>query len=149
MRILKEEKVLKIFEENQTGFHHPPTHDLSPDEGEPRNDFWSISGNYSYRHHVESRARLYVPREESFPILLKYIDVTRSKHTDLDVQQGKRIDDCWTSIRTEIYQMRGQDSHGSPTILNVKPPDGYTWSGERLTKRQATSRPDHLWPEIW
>ena len=22
------------------------------------------------------------------------------------------------------------------------------WSGERLTKRQATSRPDHLWPEI-
>ena len=23
------------------------------------------------------------------------------------------------------------------------------WSGERLTKRQATSRPDHLWPELW
>ena len=22
------------------------------------------------------------------------------------------------------------------------------WSGERLTKRQATSRPDHLWPEL-
>ena len=22
-------------------------------------------------------------------------------------------------------------------------------SGERLTKRQATSRPDHLWPELW
>ena len=22
------------------------------------------------------------------------------------------------------------------------------WFGERLTKRQATSRPDHLWPEI-
>ena len=21
--------------------------------------------------------------------------------------------------------------------------------GERLTKRQATSRPDHLWPELW
>ena len=45
--------------------------------------------------------------------------------------------------------MRGQDSHGSPTILNVKPPDGYTWSEERLTRRQATSRPDHLWPEMW
>ena len=25
----------------------------------------------------------------------------------------------------------------------------YIWSGERLTKRQATSRPDHLWPELW
>ena len=23
------------------------------------------------------------------------------------------------------------------------------WSGERLPKRQATSRPDHLWPELW
>ena len=30
-----------------------------------------------------------------------------------------------------------------------KPPDRYMWSGERLTKRQVTSRPDHLWPEIW
>ena len=67
----------------------PPTHDLSPDEGEARTDFWSISGNYIYRHHVESRVRLYVPREESFPILPKYIDVTRSTHADLDVQQEK------------------------------------------------------------
>ena len=32
---------------------------------------------------------------------------------------------------------------------NKKPPDGYLWSGERLTKRQATSSPDHLWPELW
>ena len=23
------------------------------------------------------------------------------------------------------------------------------WSGARLTKPQATSRPDHLWPELW
>ena len=30
-----------------------------------------------------------------------------------------------------------------------KTPDGYTWPDERLTKIQATSRPDHLWPEIW
>ena len=25
----------------------------------------------------------------------------------------------------------------------------YTFSKERLTKRQATSRPDHSWPEVW
>ena len=30
-----------------------------------------------------------------------------------------------------------------------KPPDGYMWSGERLTRKQLTSRPDHLWPELW
>ena len=35
------------------------------------------------------------------------------------------------------------------TLLSEKPPEGYIWSGWRLTKRQATSRPDHLWPEIW
>ena len=35
------------------------------------------------------------------------------------------------------------------TFLSEKPPDGYTWSGERLTRKQTTSRPDKLWPEIW
>ena len=35
------------------------------------------------------------------------------------------------------------------TLLDEKSPDGYMWSGRRLTKRQATSRPDHLWPELW
>ena len=38
---------------------------------------------------------LYVPKEETFPVLLKYIDVTRYTHTDLDVLQEKRIDDYW------------------------------------------------------
>ena len=28
-----------------------------------------------------------------------------------------------------------------------KPPDGYTWSGRRLTRKQTTSRPDTLWPD--
>ena len=23
------------------------------------------------------------------------------------------------------------------------------WSGERLTRKQLKSRPDHLWPELW
>ena len=23
------------------------------------------------------------------------------------------------------------------------------WSGERSTRKQLTSRPDHLWPELW
>ena len=36
-----------------------------------------------------------MPKEESFPIPLNYIDVLRSTHTDLDVAQEKRIDDYW------------------------------------------------------
>ena len=46
-------------------------------------------------HHVEPRVKLYSPREESFPIPLKYIDVSRTTHTNLDVKQEKRIDDYW------------------------------------------------------
>ena len=36
-----------------------------------------------------------ISREESFPIPLKYIDVSRNTQTNLDVKQEKRIDDNW------------------------------------------------------
>ena len=61
--------------------------------GEAINDFWSMSGSFIYRHHVEPRVKLYSPREESFPIPLKYIDVSRTTHANMDVKQEKRIDD--------------------------------------------------------
>ena len=35
------------------------------------------------------------------------------------------------------------------TLLSEKPPEGFLVSGVRLTNRQATSRPDHLFPEHW
>ena len=35
------------------------------------------------------------------------------------------------------------------TQLEEKPPEGHMWSGGRLTKLKTTSKPDHLWPEIW
>ena len=74
----------------------------STDDAEARADFWSIQGDFIYRHHNEPRIQLYAPKEETFPIPLKYIDVTRSAHTDLDVLQEKRIDDYWNvdSIRS-------------------------------------------------
>ena len=71
----------------------PQPHDSLPDAGEAIKDFWSMSGNFMFRHHVEPRVKLYSPREESFPLSLKYIDVTRTTHTNLDVMQERRIDD--------------------------------------------------------
>ena len=59
----------------------PQPQDSLPDAGEAINDFWSMSGSFIYRHHVEPRVKLYVPKEESFPFPLKYIDVTRNTHT--------------------------------------------------------------------
>ena len=107
-----------------------------------------MSGNFIYRHHVEPRVKLYSPREESFPIPMKCIDISRTTHTNLDVRQESRIDDCWL-----IYGSRDLSDSWTGftqfTLLSEKTPDGYMWSGGRLTKRQATSRPDHSWPELW
>ena len=36
----------------------PPPHDSFQDAGEAINDFWSMSGNFIYRHHVEPRVKL-------------------------------------------------------------------------------------------
>ena len=114
----------------------PPPHDSFPDAGEAINDFWSMSGNFIYRHHVEPRVKLYSPREESFPIPLKYIDVSRTTHTNLDVKQEKRIDDYWN--------IDGSRDLSDPwtgftqfTLLEEKPPDGYMWSGEEINEKTA------------
>ena len=127
----------------------PQPQDSLPDAGEARNDSWSISGDFIYFHHVEPRVKLYMPRGESFPIPLKYIDVTRATHTTLDVMQESRIHD-YRNIEGARDLSNALTGFTQFTSLMKNPPDGYTWSGGwRLTKRQATSRPDHLWPEIW
>ena len=61
-----------------------------------------MSGNYIYLHHVEPKVKLYVPREESFPIPQRCGRGTAS--TTLDA----------ISTEPEIYQTRGLDSHDSP-----------------------------------
>ena len=93
----------------------------STDDAEARVDFWSIQGDFIYRHHSEPRVQLYVPKEETFLIPLQYVDVTRSTHTDLDVSQEKRIDDYWNVDSNkqlsefveriyEIYSVEGEAS---------------------------------------
>ena len=126
----------------------PLPQDSYPDAGEARNDFWSMSGNFIYRHHVEPRVIFYSPTEESFPIPLKHIDVSRTTQTNLDVMQDSRIDDYW-NIDGSRDLSDSWTGFTQSTPLEEKPPDGYMWSGRRLTKRQVTSRPDHLWPELW
>ena len=73
----------------------PLQDDSTRDDAEAKNDLWSITGDFIYRHHVEPNVKLYVVREESFPVPLKYIDVTRNTHTSLDVLLEKNIDDYW------------------------------------------------------
>ena len=62
--------------------------------------------------------------------------------------QERRIDDYW-NIDGSRDLSASWTGFTQFTLLEEKPPDGYMWSRERLTKRQVTSRPDHLWPELW
>ena len=112
----------------------PSPHDSFPDASEAKNDFWSMSGIFIFRHHVEPRVKLYSPREESFPSPLKYIDVSRTTRTNLDVLQESRIDDYWN-----IDGSRDLSEYWTGftqfILLEEKPPDGYMWPRERLTKK--------------
>ena len=62
--------------------------------------------------------------------------------------QESRIDDCWNidGARDLSDSWTGFTQF---TLLNEKHPDGHKLSAGRLTMRQATSRPDYLWPELW
>ena len=118
----------------------PQPHDSLLDAGEAMNDFWSMSGSFIYRHHVEPRVKLCSPREESYSN--EVLDVSRSTCTNLDVKQEKRIDD--------YRDVDGSKDLSDPwtgftqfTLLEEIPPDEYMWSGGRLTRKQLSSRPDH------
>ena len=135
-RPIRGESHVDFFGESE-GSLSPP-HDSFPDAGEAMNDFWSMSGNFIYRHHAEPRVKLYSPREESFPIPLKYIDVSRTTHTNLDVMQERRIDDYWNvdgsrdlsgswTGFTQFYSIRRDNLQ-----TDICGP------GVRLTRRQVT-----------
>ena len=110
---------------------HSPTllrDDSTRDDEEAERDFWTIKGVFIDRHHVEPRVKPYVPREESFPISMKYIDVTRTTCAFLDVML-ENIEDSWNMDgEKKNCQMHGQASQDL-FLLNERPPDGYTWSG--------------------
>ena len=58
---------------------------------EAKHDFWSVSGSFIYQRHVMNQEK-YAPREDAFPVPLKYIDVVRHTQTNLDIPQEHTID---------------------------------------------------------
>ena len=61
---------------------------------------------------------------------------------------GEFFDDYW-NVDGDRELSETRTGFTRFTILIEKPPDGKTWSGERLTGKQTTSRPGTLWPETW
>ena len=53
-----------------------------------------------------------------------------------NVDGEKELSDAWTGFTRFI-------------LLNERPPDGSTWPRWRLTRKQITSRPDNIWPDMW
>ena len=111
--------------------------DSTRDDEEAKNDFWTITREFIYRH-VVPRVKLYVPRDGTFLIPMKYIDVARTTFSSLDVmleEHGEKLSDAWTRFTRFV-------------LLYEKPPEGCTWSGERLTRKQKSSCPDDVWPDM-
>ena len=80
--------------------------------------------------------RTSVPKELTFTILTKYIDVVRQTETYLDNLEECIIDDVWTGSTRFC-------------ILNQRPPKGRSWVDGRLTKIHVTSITETIWPEVW
>ena len=129
---------------------YTPSHleeDSTRDDDEAKNDFWTITGEFIYRHHFVPKVKLHMPQEETFHIPTKYIDVTRTTFTSLDVMLGKQVEDhgnvdgekelsdAWTGFTRFI-------------LLNERPPDGYKWargmgsSRHTLNRRRRTEGPE-------
>ena len=106
----------------------PLQDDSTREDAEAKNVFWSITGYFIYRHHVEPRVKLYVPAEESFPMPLKYIDVTRTTRTNLDVMSEKHIADYW-NVDGEREVSDAWTGFTRFIELNERPPDGYRVPG--------------------
>ena len=146
------EQTVRRERESFSGDSHDEAEESQPtesrDDAEVCKDFLSVHGDFIYRHHIEPRVKLYVLKEETFPIPLKYFDVMRSTNTDLDIAQEKRNDIIGMLMKMEDCQIQWT---GFPkfTLLKETPPKRHMWSGMRLPKNQTTTRQDHLWPEAW
>ena len=82
-RAIQGEGHVDFLGESEGSFPQP--HYSFPGAGEAVNDFFGpCQETFIYRHHVEQRVQLYSPREESFPIQQKYIDVSRTTYTNLE-----------------------------------------------------------------
>ena len=116
----------------------PSPQDSFPDAGEAINDFWSMSGNFKNRHHWTQSQTLLAKRR-----IIPYSTEIHclQNYTNLDVKQVRRIDDCWNIDGSRDLSDSWTDFTQSP--LEEKPPNGFLWSGRRLTRKQLTSRPDY------
>ena len=107
--------------------HYPtlPQEDSTRDDEEAKSDLETITGDFICCHHVEPRVELFVPGEESCPIPLKCIDVTRTTYTSLDVMLEKQFDDNWKVVG-ERQLSAAWTGFTRIVLLQERPPEAST-----------------------
>ena len=99
-------------------------------------------------HHVVPRSKMFVPTDENCPLPIKYLDVQRRTYTDLENKAEAEVEDIWTDVGPKELS---DSCRGKTVFIILRPPapPGHKWVAGRCTKVQETTRPDHIWPEIW
>ena len=95
------------------------------------------------RHHRVPRTKLYIPDEQTFPIPVKYVDVTRWTETDLDEIALGQINDLRVDVREKDL---GQRWTGKIVfrLIRPKPEPGMVWAGEKQIRERDTTRSSHF-----
>ena len=127
------------------GSSSTPFQDSSLWEGEARNDFWSISGNYftAITWNPESNCTC---REKHHSLF----------HWNTSTWPGLQLHwmSCWRKYRRLLERwwrsrmVRYVDRFHKVQDIGWKT-TGSIFMVPRLTKKHTNSRPDTLWPEIW
>ena len=107
--------------------------------------------------HLQSSrwTEIYVPREESFPIPLRYIDVTRATSATLDVMLECRMDDyCnvegdreyWTKTSRRMYMVR-EAADKEANNIQARSPVAVIWKTcqMQLIEKKNKSGPSKNW----
>ena len=122
--------------------------EISEDLPASQKDYWTCTSDVLTRHHREPRSTLSVPKAESCPLPLEYLDVLRHTETNLSHVAEATIYDHWT--RHGEKELSGPwTGRTAITIKRPQPPVGKMWIDGRLTRIVKTTRPPSVWPEIW
>ena len=120
---------------------------------EEETDSWLIRGDYVVRIHRQPRIHMFAPADsiDPPPIPLDRIDVIRTTVTDLETVDEKVVEYCWTGKSSNDHRRLSARWIGETRFDTVPEgcEPGYYMVGGRPTRRQASKRPDNIWPEIW
>ena len=101
----------------------------------------------TYRHHVEPRVKLYIPNEEWFPSPAEVHWRDQNQQILHWTFYWRNIDDYWNVDGERIITC--MDRLHKVHFIERKATWRIYMVWRRLTRKQTTSRPDSVWPDMW